>query len=141
MILSACDNAVDEAPAPSLDQEITALKARESDPLRLDAGYRAILSRHGYVTPPADAPATIGTMAAEAALGKAAVTGTVYKTVKDFEFNYPFAYHVTLNVAAGSYVTATATRVAAPTDPVLVAYYKTGGKRHGVHPQFGVLQR
>lgn len=132
LALCACDSSVNEPTPVSMDEEITALKARETDPVRVEAGYRAILARHGYPVAASDAPVSIGTQAAEAALGNPAAKQAgymkmVYKKVKDFTFSYRFAYHVTVNVAANSYINVSADRIEAPTDPVLVAYYKTGG--------------
>jgi hypothetical protein len=127
LALCACDSSVEEPARVSMDEEITALKARVTDPVRADAEYRAILARHGHAVKAPEAPVSPGIQAAEAALGKSAGMLTSYKTVKDFTFSYRFAYHTTLNVAAGSYINVSADRIEEPTDPVLVAFYKTGG--------------
>jgi hypothetical protein len=141
LALCACDPSGDtpDAAVPSsefspMDREITALKGRESDPARLDAEYRGILSSHGYEVPAPALPAPLGPVsveepepAAEGPLAKASAFVITWKTVKDFPFNYAFAYLHKVSVANNATVTATANRVSAPTDPVLVAYYKTGG--------------
>lgn len=117
-----------------MDREITALKTRENDPAHLDTEYREILSRYGYAvsvpaeTAPAAPPASPGPeQVTDGPLAKSAAFFTSWKTVKNFDFDFAFAYMHKMVVANNASITASADRVASPTDPVLVAYYRTSG--------------
>jgi hypothetical protein len=148
LALCACNTADNEdPPAPpeidggakpveitAMDREISALKSRVSDPAALEPEYRAILSRNGYAVPAPDHAAPMGPVspadqaeAAGAPLAKTAAVYTAWKTVKDFDFGIALAFHHEVVVANNATITVYANRASSPTDPVLVAYYRTSG--------------
>lgn len=146
LALGACDRAADISSEPdtvpdvnepsvvetSLMEEVIALKARESDPVKVEVAVREILARHGHPLPPLPAlpPAAEAPMPAAGALGKTAALYTpVYFTFRRVGIP-PRAYStvVTFDVRSGESFEA---RTSAPrgnfVDPSLVAFRRVGG--------------
>jgi len=113
-----------------LNREITALKARESDPDKVEAALREILPRHGYPVPTLPAIPAIAhepVPSAEPSEELAEVTTDIWQTVKDATFSWEaWSGMRTFTVPAGGSFDVW-TNASAPADPALVAFYRNGG--------------
>jgi len=142
LALGACEDAsqvsslpdTDPEAAPSvitpLNREITALKARESDPEKVEAALREILPRYGYPLPTVPAIPGIArepVTSAEPSEELAEVTTDIWSTVKDTTFSWESRSGMSTFIvpAGGSFDVWTNASGAA--DPALVAFYRNGG--------------
>ncbi len=113
-------------PPTPFENALTDLKRAETDPDRVDAGIRDLMSRYGY-------PVSEGAGAPLVPLGKAVAAQAVsgWKTAKYFQFGIDLVIYGTVTVPVnGTLIVQTSHPAGSTTDPYLIAFYKTGNANY-----------
>jgi hypothetical protein len=118
--------------ALAFEQELLAVKARETDPEKIEAANRVIMARYGYAIPQMEAQAPeADPVDGPLPLAKEAAFTTKWHRVRLMNLAYQFAHSVAVAVPPGYSLDVKAASVDGGTDPVLVGFYQTSGSLLG----------